>query len=711
MTSRCVFPPSRRVTSIVASLCLGPVLGLGQSARGEADPDVWEGVEVFEIRGESPYRNLLETPESFVAFDRDEIETFGVQDVRDTLRLVPNANTSPSNRGNNGITIRGINSEGIGGAGANLRPLASLVIDGATQSFAGLRRGARGLWDVQQIEIFRGPQSTLRGRNALAGVILVETADPSYEWEAAVRSRLATFPEGESRSDDIDQWDAAFALSGPIVDHQVAFRLAGEIARDEHGVRALQPEFEDLDRGEYQQLRGKLLVEPDVLSALRIELTASYAKDDPAIVEVTENDDFSFDDFTLAVVPPASERRATEVLNLIADLRLKLLEAWRLESVTSWTQTDVRFDTPFPEVFRREESRIDRDWTQDLRLSFAPSDDLTVIAGAFGAFTRNEIDSFIEFNSVFVFQDQESTRENLNVALFGEIRWRPLPRFLLTLGLRWDRDRFSTSFDDRLGSEQGQETRQTDAFLPRATLSFDLTASQRISATVSRGYRAGFVDTSGFRNRVDPEFLWAYEIAYRGSFVDDLVVLNANGFFYDWRDQQVNVENVGGASRTLNAGRSRVFGAELGVQWRPFAGLAAGASFGWLETEILEFEDFGGSREGNEFPEAPRFSASLRASYEHESGLSISGDWSFQDSFKATGDLTNAEGLEVASRSLLNLGLGYSTSRLGVTLFVRNVLDEKFVVGRDNLGSVFVGDRRLVGLELTIRFRDTKGRG
>ena len=79
MTGRFVVPPSRRVAAIVAALRLGPVLGLGQSERGEAASDVWEGVEVFGIRGESPYRNLLETPESFVAFERDEIETFGAR--------------------------------------------------------------------------------------------------------------------------------------------------------------------------------------------------------------------------------------------------------------------------------------------------------------------------------------------------------------------------------------------------------------------------------------------------------------------------------------------------------------------------------------------------------------------------------------------------------------------------------------------------------
>jgi len=682
----------------LSSVALGLSLCAESSHAGSRD--IWEGVEVFEVFEESTRRDLLETPESFVAFDREEIETYGIQDLRDTFRLIPNTNSSPSNRGNNGITIRGINSEGIGGAGANLRPLASLVIDGATQSFAGLRRGARGLWDVRQIEVFRGPQSTLRGRNALAGVILVETAEPTYSWEGRVRSSIASFPEGESRPDGIDQWDAAFALSGPVVADQLAFRIAGELARDEHGIRALQPEFEDLDRGEYQQLRAKLLIEPHVLPRLRVELTASWARDDPAIVEVTENSDFRFEDFTLAEAPAASERRSTEVLNLIADARVEIGGGWRLESVTSWTETDVRFDTPFPEIFRRDESRLDRDWTQDLRLSFTQAERLTVLMGAFGAFTRNEIDSTIELNSVFVFQDQASTRDNRNLALFGEARWRPWSWLQLTAGLRWDQDRFSTAFEDRLDQDSGRETRTTNVLLPRFTVSVDVSTDQRISATVSRGYRAGFVDTSVFRNQVDPEFLWAYELAYRGAFFDESLVLNANGFFYDWRDQQVNVENVGGASRTLNAGRSRVLGAEVGLQWRPLPGLTIGGSFGALETEILEFEEFGGSREGNEFPEAPRFSAAILAAYEHESGLRIAADWSFQDSFKATGDLTNAESLEVASRQLVNLRVGHRIGGVNVTLFVRNLFDERFVIGRDNLGSVFVGDRRLVGVEI-----------
>ena len=697
-----------------------------------ADPvgrDPWQGVEQLEVVGESNARDLLKAPESIVAFDETDIERFGINDVRDAFRLVPNTNSSPSYRGNNGVTIRGINSEGVSGPTGNLRPLASLVIDGATQSFAGLRRGARGLWDVDRVEIFRGPQSTLQGRNSLAGAILIQTNDPTYHWEGAARASVSNFLHPNPSSQEPDIWDAAFALSGPVIDHQLAFRIAGEIQRDEHGIKATDPNpgdpsWGDLDRGEYQQIRGKLLFEPNALKGLRLEVSAAYTQDDPAVPLVTDrlrrppsspgvdpsDPRFAptrYHQYRLQDEGTNTERRSSSVLNVTGDAQYRVNRDWFIHSVTSWTGTDVKFDTPNPEVYWRPETREDSDFSQDLRATYQPSDDLSVMVGAFFARAVNETDSFIGSGFggfLFTIQDRYTKRENVSAAFLAEVRWRVFEPLSITAGFRWDHDRYRYLVQCRdLAAARCdsldllQFSGSTNAYLPRVTLLYEPIVDHEFGVTISQGYRAGFVSNT---SEVDPEQLWNYELSYRGVYLDGRLMVRANAFYYDWADMQVNV-GTRSEEDIRNAGSARLAGAEVSIGLEPFDGLSLLASFGYLSTEWIEFKG-SEQNEGNEFPESPPFSVSILGAYRHESGWFLAADWSWRDDFFATGSVANDR--VVPSYHVLNARMGFELDKVSVSLSVRNVLDKKFLAGRDDFGGTYVGDRRLIGVDTQISF-------
>lgn len=114
--------------------------------------------------------------------------------------------------------IRGLKSEGVTQPRRSA-PIISMVIDGAIQNGEAVRRGARGIWDVEQIEVMRGPQSTLQGRNALAGSVIVNTRNPIWTAEVIVDGM---FGGNDMRS-------GAFVLSGPVVLNQLAVRIAALI--------------------------------------------------------------------------------------------------------------------------------------------------------------------------------------------------------------------------------------------------------------------------------------------------------------------------------------------------------------------------------------------------------------------------------------------------------------------------------------------------
>ncbi|MEM7409617.1 MAG: TonB-dependent receptor [Myxococcota bacterium] len=763
-------PSSASWLLAVAVWCLS-VSAFAQEADETPAEDPPRGnIDEFVVVGNSGARSFLEEEESVAIFNTEDIEQFGIQDVRDTFRLIPNTNSSPSNRGNNGITIRGINSEGIGGAGSNLRPLASLVIDGATQSFAGLRRGARGLWDVESIRVYRGPQSTLQGRNALAGVIFVETKDPTFEWEAAVSGGTAVLTnEHSALPNEPDRWDGAVMLSGPITE-SLAFRVTGEVFRDQHGISVLptiapddplrprsgpdprdtpeatrrrQKAMEELDEGEYQQVRAKLLFEPLWLQDLRIEVSASVSEDDPANPEVNEERGLSFRDYVISKIPEAAERRRSVVQNGVLNLTYDLAWDLRLRTVTSYTATDIEFDTPFPEAFLRNETRDDEDFAQDIRLEYVPDRSWSFSVGGYYARADNDTDSEIILRSTTILanrvQNQQTQRLVRNLAFFGEFTWEPFDWVELTGSLRWDRDKYTNRFllrplglvdrpaflmpnpDDIAAEsrfETGSRSRTTTAWLPRVSLTVTPRKGHAVGFSVSRGYRSGFVNSSLLgiseaESEVDPEFVWVYEASYRGSFFGERVILSTNAFYYDWKDQQITRRQTFDAGAddvsldvTENAGRSRLYGVEAVGQFNLYEGLFLTATVGLLETELVRYVVGQTDLSGNEFSEAPNRSAALLLSYQFPSGWYISGDWSYRGPFFGTSDLNNANQLTVRSRQLYNVRVGLNRGSMDLSFFVRNIFDKRYVTGRDNFGGVYVGDRRSVGVNLTFRFSE-----
>ncbi|HET9397048.1 MAG TPA: TonB-dependent receptor plug domain-containing protein, partial [Nitrospiraceae bacterium] len=137
-----------------------------------------EPVSEVTVTGQKIRRTLLDTQSSVGVVTAEDIETKDLTTFREAFKTM--ANVMGGDWLDSGFVIRGVNSEGLT-SGA---PLASLYIDGAAQTKMGTRRGSRGLWDVEQVEVYRGPQSTLSGRAALAGAVYISTRDPSHDSDA-----------------------------------------------------------------------------------------------------------------------------------------------------------------------------------------------------------------------------------------------------------------------------------------------------------------------------------------------------------------------------------------------------------------------------------------------------------------------------------------------------------------------------------------------
>ncbi|MEM7401808.1 MAG: TonB-dependent receptor [Pseudomonadota bacterium] len=334
-------------------------------------------------------------------------------------------------------------------------------------------------------------------------------------------------------------------------------------------------------------------------------------------------------------------------------------------------------------------------------------------------------------NGTFAFstiQDIESTRRRKNYALYSELDWQLLEKVRLIAGLRYDSEDVTYRDFNRGNIGTGEpvnrsESTSYDALLPRAGLVYDITSKFSLGLTATRGYRAGFVGfvnntVAGFTgdtlNEVDPEYAWNYEFSIRSLWNDGKVRANANIFYTDWEDQQINVSLDGSAFNTFtdNAGESELYGAELDLTYLPIEGLTLRASLGYLNTEFTDYEDvlntnLAGTEftlEGNEFTEAPEWSGALSFKYNAESGWFVGGDLNYQSEYYGTGDAANL--LEIGSRALVNVNAGYVHDRFRIIAGVNNVFDREYIIGEDITGGRYVGNERVYSISGEIFFGD-----
>ena len=702
-------------TVLLALLTAGPGNAQVDGEQGDKGDDDDRAIDVIVVVGQSRARALQDTAASVNIVTAEVLEDQNITRAYDALSLV--GNVSPPGRPNEGFSIRGINSEGVSGPVGGL-PVSTLYIDGAPQSFQGARRGALSSWDVDQIEVFRGPQSTNQGRNALAGAVYIKTKDPTFEPEGALRVQYGS---NEHRS-------FAGAISAPIVEEQLAFRLAAEWMSEDASIDVSGQPVKPFER-EYYGIRGKLLAEPDRFPGLSLKLTAFIGEDEPGSRAVT-GPDTDAERYDASASFNGIEQEGVEFESFVFDASYEFGDAWELVSITSFQTTEST------ELARGGDLDItagddDEEFTQQLKLVYTGAG----FDGLLGIFHANS-DVTSAFNAEglfavapdyvpFVRQTTLGVVDRRTNAIFAEGTLDLAERWSVTVGARFEDESFEnrstteTFVDPDLfglsDSTTINEDTDFDAFVPKASLTYRATENVNLSGSVAKGYRGGGVASApivGVRP-YDPETVWTYELALRSTLLEGSLVLNANAFFTDWSDQQVSLSPIGNANSSLivNAGESELYGIEADLIWKPVAGTTIVASAGYVNTEFTSFnapegffvDGFTSDLVGNAFVRAPELTASAAIHWKSSSnGVFANASARFTDDrFQ---DAENTIGLE--SFWLVNGRVGWSTDRVSVYAFGNNLFDEKFLVfnflERDNFGEL--GQDRTFGIGIEFMY-------
>ncbi|MEM9289016.1 MAG: TonB-dependent receptor [Pseudomonadota bacterium] len=679
-------------------------------------------VENLIITGTKRNLSLQQTQTSVELFDPKRIEREVLVTLDDILLRTPNV--SALNAQTN-FSIRGIAQGGVGGAGTG--QTSNIYVDGAPLTTNG-QQGVQSLWDIAQVEVLRGPQSTIQGRNALAGAIVMQTADPTYEWEVRGRFQIATQ----------ETYRASAVVSGPILADQLAFRLAFDWQDYDAGVTEVTTGIPQ----EFQEsftYRGKILIEPAGLPGFRAEFKAEHINtdfgefntrfapvpfDDP---EIEDFDEFGNETFTRVRLETAN----TDLYLL--DITQEIGEHWTVYGIGAYENQDrtTQFcDTRFTECnLITAPTRTDQ-YSGELRAQF----DYGRFSGWFGGYYFNQdIDRIQEFTlpviaSGFVPTPLDSTVTSTslagekieNIAIFADFTFKLNEKWSFNIGARYDWEDFTDEGvqgevtadpqDCTLATPFGViacsgllpvptgDPRPADfsAFLPRAGITYSFDELRSLSLVIQRGYRAGgsvFQQIDGVVNNrpFDPEYIWNYELAFRSQWLDERLTINANAFYTDWNSQQVSIPGpsgqIGGLDAFIeNAGESRLFGLEVSTAFEYSNELQVFGSLGLLDTEFTDFP-FGpegstfANLAGNEFPAAPTLSASAGFNYEHPIGAYTSWNISYQSGRES--EVANVPVNSVGGYVLVNARLGYSYENFNVFLFANNLFNDRFSTSKN----------------------------
>jgi iron complex outermembrane recepter protein len=696
-------------------------LSIDPAATGATTGQTDDGATLLEeirIYGARNATTLNDTTASVGIVDAKALEDSQIRYTQDAYRRL--ANVMDGATVNSGFVIRGMSSEGLVPSGG---PAGSLYVDGILQTRYNARFGARNLWDVEQVEVYRGPQSTLSGRSAMTGAVYIKSKDPTFDKEAELSTTVGSN----------DLIGGAFMANTPLVEDQIALRISGAFERSHADVPYTNFKnyagFDDLTTDISRTLRAKLLITPSEMPDTRAVLTYQYSKDRPndrLVGLYTGRGDFNNNPDTY------TEFRTTEAHNVGLEVTHDFSDALRFTSQTGFqyginNRSSVDAGTPGIETGIWG---TDDDWifTQEMRLNYE-RERWKWVAGVFGSrqifsgASRFIAEPYPDAAPGLIYQlDDDQNRRTSNLAVFGEATYEFAPTWFATLGGRLDYLKESnTEFNSAVvhGTDPnflgGTAAFDELNFVPKIGLSKEFGDNQTVGLTYTQGFRSGgsYVDrqTPGFPLvTYDPEYSQSYELSYKGTLLDDRLILNANLFYTKYEDQQVEVRprpDLPGYRETRNAASSRAWGFEIEPTYQVTDQFSAFASIGYLNTKFLEFNHTAlpEDQSGKSFPEAPEWSLGFGGRYEFENGVYVGADAKYTTDYNSR---FGSKGMyKIDSRFLVNAQAGFKKDNWEITAFAENLTDEKyFTIVDPDAALPFgqAGQRRSFGLNLRTKF-------
>lgn len=738
---------SALLLSGVSSLAL--VLGNPALAQEAASAEQAPIEEILVTGTKRGAQRLQDVPGSIRALTRADLESRDIEEFEDYVRLVPGVTFRDLGPGEKTIVTRGLVSTGAS--------TTALYFDEANiTAFNDGEGGGRNvdfkLFDLERIEVLRGPQGTIYGASALGGTIRIIPAKPNLqEWTGGLEAELSDTRAGS------ENWEVNGHLDMPIVQDKLGLRVTGWYVDRSGYIDNIRLDRKDIN--DEETIGGRAILRyqatPDfTLTAMamfqdqeigdgsrfnRIGDTAPlFPGEDP----VTVNDKFQVTDFTQN---PRNDEAAIYSLTADYDFEWGNIVAtsnfYDRELIFNFDSTPILlfFGVPIRAISSFPEDR--ELWSNEIRFSSNFNSPFQILGGFF--YQEEDIESS---SNVFTVDEDGAINEPTpsvlqvvrdrsidQIAVFGEVSYAFTDRLKATIGARFadfdfvtDENALVPFFGPPMGPEPTKRG-DDDSFILKFNAEYSITEDHLVYATASEGFRRGGLNLNAFGELFEiPETfnsdtLWNIEGGAKTSWFDGLLTVNATFFAIFWSDIQVETSNDENTAEFFtNAGKARVDGLELEIFSEPLPGLDIVASLGWQDARLTEDQPPVGDPDspsrglaGDEINNVPDFTASFSGMYTHPLTSALDGSLRLEVEYTGSSDTRIAGdrdpfNVKLDEGVIVDMRAGIETENWRLTAYAENLFDENApndaINEVTNILAFFTTRPRTVGLQAGYRF-------
>ena len=670
------------------------------------DAQIFDSITVTANKMEE---DIKEIPQSITVMTDIEIEERGIKSIDDLIKYIPNLTTSYDSADR--VNFRGINTSHY----TNSNPIV-IYIDGIPHS--DMYGFDKAISNVLRVEVLRGPQGTIYGKDSMGGVINIITKEPSDIVEGSVLAEYGT-----------DNYkEAVFNLSGPLIDNKLFLGVNGAFSQSDGSATNHYPgSRKDANEKERYLLNANLKYNPT--DDLSIKLNINNDKNDKygrkvggsvpsgADINSYERDDFenvSYDEDTYTKTN--SNSQALHVDYDFNNITFSSL------TIHSKTDTDLSTDLGLSDdilreglsVFREDEIR---NISQEFRLS-NDNDMFKWIAGLYYENNKMDIDRFgTTFpgsnignpfgEGVNVEMNAASETKSDTIAFFGQVVISFLDDYELALGGRYQEIKKDINLNYYMlpigatGSPANtfDDEHTWHTFLPKVALSYKINSDLTSYFSITKGYLAGGYNTyassgTAEQNRFDAQKSTNYELGIRGNLLDNKLYLSAAIFYMDIKNLQVNsFDEETSISHTSNAGEAYSQGVELELGYRINDNWSIDGSLGFIEAKYDEYTNaIGEDLKNNKIQKSPSHTANIGVSYLNNG---FYGRFDIRNQGKIYFDEINTQ--KENSYTTANIKAGYLFDDWDIYAYANNITDESYLTAVNGTTVIF-GEGRFVGI-------------
>lgn len=745
---------ARKPVTLLVAACLG---------AGSANL-MAQGLEEVVVTAQKREQTLQDAPISIAAFNADALEQKGVSNIDDLGTSVPNVKItrSPANTSAATIAIRG--SATINPA-ITWEPTVGIYLDGV---FIGKNVG--GIFDIaalERVEMLRGPQGTLYGKNTVGGAVNLITTRPTGELGGKLRLGAGNY-DLRTVYGTVDLPALKLGGAGEIMAKLTAsYRKRDGLydnVNDTFGNPLANPvlidEFNNLDNrvGRYDILW-------EATEQFSLRYTWDYSDMDlaPAKNQLTFLDPNDFVGINALLAPYVTGERDNR-----SSVSLDQAKFERSKSISQSLFADYDAGTwgALGDVTLRYIGNTRTlDWDDDIDIDGSPvnlftsarfidydqdshelqmignTDRTNYVLGLYYFEETSDVFNPISFFGAFgaPISNNRYGFDNDSIAVFGQVDWRPAAavfqdRLTLTLGVRWTEETKDTYIDrpddvDAMGNPapfSGQAEETFDDVSPTFIAAWDASDNVNLYGKVAKGWKAGGFNgeapfEEAFTTPYDAEEILSYELGLKSRWLDNRLQVNGAWFYNDSTDMQMSIFVAGSAAASIvqNAGEATIRGFEVELVALPMPNLELSASYGYLDTSYGEFIENGVDvKDQKDFPYAPQNSAAFSAEYGIAAGswgdLTARLDYEFVDRHvpyiepaqNAT-SIVKPYSLLNGRVTLANVPVGNDGQSLKFALWGKNLLDKEYRINTIPFGiwtASYFGDPRTYGVEATYDF-------